>query len=323
MLPASMRSLRFSPIAQALLLATGSLVGLAACGDNPGSGDAGAQDDAYVLPPSRLFGPCIEDSQCRGEGAVCRRDEDGYPRGYCTIPCDDRTPCDLFGSYHHCVQRVGETRRFCEQRCLNGIDCTREGYTCAGELPPSGGLCLGVCSSDDQCSDGHTCEPYSGRCHPEGSVPTAGALTGEPCDADDACLSGLCIEEVDEGGAPTGYLGGSCASNCILPRGYNSSSFFSDVLLPRGACVGAAVCFPTTSLSEGDLGVCQQECTSDDDCRPGLQCASSFNTSSGMPASFDNGVCLPIDCSTRACPSGASCVAVRRADGSTANICAP
>ncbi|MDQ3031401.1 MAG: hypothetical protein M3Y87_03220 [Myxococcota bacterium] len=318
-----MRPLCFSPLAQSLLLATVSLLGLAACGDGNVAPDAGPTDDAYVLQASRLFGSCVEDSQCPGEGAVCRRDDDGYPRGYCTIPCDDRTPCDLFGSYHHCVQRTGETRRYCEQRCLNGIDCGRPGYTCAGELPPSGGLCLGVCSSDAHCSAGHVCEPYSGQCYPEGSVPTAGALTGEPCGSGAACLSGLCIEEVDDDGAPTGYLGGTCVSNCILPSGYNTSTFFGGTMLPRGDCVGNAVCFPTSSLSEGDLGVCQQACAGDGDCRPGLQCASSFNTSSGRPASFDNGVCLPIDCSRAACPSGSRCVGVPRADGSVSNICAP
>lgn len=317
-----MRSLRFSPLGLAALLAITSPLALVACDETGGDGDAGVETDAFVLPPSRLFGSCAEDTQCPGEGAVCRRDVAGYPKGYCTLPCDDRTPCDVFGSYHHCVQRDGESRRYCEQRCLNGIDCGRAGYTCAGELPPSGGLCIGVCSSDAHCSDGHVCEPYSGRCYPEGMVPTGGALTGEACGSDDACRSGICIEQISNG-QPTGYLGGTCVSNCILPTGYNSSTFFGGTLLPRGDCVGEAICFPTTSLSEGDLGVCQQACRSAADCRPGLQCASSFNTSSGTPASFDNGVCMPIDCSRTACPSGSTCARVPRADGSFSNVCAP
>src|SRR5690606_5864553 len=106
------------------------------------------------LMPSELFGPCQEDWQCPGEGAICRRATDGWPGGYCTVPCEDRTPCDFNGVYHHCVTRAGETQSYCERRCLNGIDCGRTAYTCAGELPPSGGLCIGVCASDDECGAG-------------------------------------------------------------------------------------------------------------------------------------------------------------------------
>lgn len=318
MLHDSMRPLCFSPLAAAALL-----LALVACGEPTPDADAGADVDAYVLPASRLFGACVDDSQCPGEGAVCRRDEAGYPSGYCTVPCDDRTPCDAFGAYHHCAQREGETRRFCELRCLNGLDCGRDGYTCAGELPPSGGICIGVCSSDAQCGEGHVCEPYSGRCYAEGTAPTGGSITGAECASDDACRSGFCIEEIGANGQPTGHLGGSCVANCILPSGYNTSSFFLGDRLPQGGCVGDAVCFPTASLSQGDLGICQQQCMGDGDCRPGLQCANSFNTSSGNPASFENGVCLPIDCSRTACPSGSTCARVPRADGSISNICAP
>lgn len=298
------------------------VLALAGCGDDgPDTGDAGVEVDAFVLPPSGLFGSCVEDSQCPGEGAICRRDDDGYPSGYCTVPCDDRTPCDAFGSYHHCVQRQGETRRYCEQRCLNGIDCGRDGYTCAGEVPPSGGLCIGVCSDDAHCSEGYTCDRPTGQCLAPGAPTPSGAALGSPCGSDAACRSGSCLE-AENGGTPTGYLGGTCVANCILPRGYNTSSFWNGATLPAGTCEGGAICFPTDSLTEGDLGTCFAACEGNEDCRPGYQCASSFNTSSGRPASFDNGVCLPIDCSRTPCPSGSSCVRVPRSDGSTSSVCA-
>lgn len=295
---------------------------LAACGSSPATPDAGAVD-ARVLPPSELFGPCEEDSQCPGEGAICRQDDDGYPRGYCTVPCDDRTPCDAFGSYHHCVQLEGQDRSYCEQRCLNGLDCGRSGYTCVGELPPSGGVCTGVCFDDAHCSEGWECERYSGRCYPAGMAPTTGAVTGEGCDADAACRSGRCVEEVGEGGAPSGFLGGMCVSSCVLPTGWNSNTLYEGSVLPPGSCAGNAVCFPTGSLTEGDLGTCFPACTSDGDCRPGLECRKQFGTASGAPATFENGVCLPIDCSTDACPSGYRCIEVTYSDGSTGNVCGP
>lgn len=276
--------------------------------------------DAQVLPASELFGPCVDDSQCPGEGAVCRRDEAGYPRGYCTVPCDDRTPCDAFGSYHHCVQRTGEERSYCEQRCRNGLDCGRTAYTCVGELPPSGGLCIGVCSDDSQCSEGLVCDRWAATCVAPGSERT-GAATGEPCEGEDTCRSGECLPEVNATGVPTGWVGGSCSGNCILPAGYSSNFFFSGTLLPRAGCAGETdVCFPSSSLSEGDLGLCLRGCTSPADCRPGFSCVTQFQTTGGS-ASFDNGVCLPIDCSRTACPDGYRCRQVSRSDGSVDNVC--
>src|SRR5690606_33578722 len=81
--------------------------GASACGDTPNL-DAGPPDAGPPLMPSELFGPCQEDWQCPGEGAICRRATDGWPGGYCTVPCEDRTPCDFNGVYHHCVTRAGE-----------------------------------------------------------------------------------------------------------------------------------------------------------------------------------------------------------------------
>ena len=314
------RSRSNHPLSAAPLFTRLGLVALGlvavACGDDDAPVDMG---DASVPPQSELFGPCTEDSQCPGEGAICRRDLDGYPRGYCTVPCEDRTPCDAYGSYHHCVQREGETQSYCEQRCRNGLDCGRSAYTCAGELPPSGGLCIGVCSDDSQCSEGLVCDHYSATCVVPGTEPT-GAVTGEPCGSEDVCRSGECITETRDG-VPSGWVGGSCIGNCILPAGYSSNFFYSGTVLPRGGCAGETdVCFPNASLSEGDLGLCLQGCTSAADCRPGYDCRKAFQTVGGS-ASFDNGVCLPIDCSRAACPDGYTCRQVPRDDGSVSNVC--
>ena len=75
------------------------------------------------------------------------------------------------------------------------------------------------------------------------------------------------------------------------------------------------------TVTEGDLGACLQGCTSPSQCRPGYTCVMSFNTAGG-PASFDNGVCLPIDCGREACPSGYTCVEIPRGDGTADNVCA-
>lgn len=282
--------------------------------------DAGAQSDAGApLPASELFGPCQQDGQCPGEGAVCRRASEGWPGGYCTVPCEDRTPCDYRGVYHHCATRSGETQAYCERRCLNGIDCGREGYSCEGELPPSGGVCIAVCSSDAQCGAGTTCNRFSGQCV---TTPPVGAVTGEGCARAEDCQSGRCVGELDAAGVPSGWVGGYCVGNCVLPPGYNTSEFFSGSELPSGSCAGDAVCLPNESYARGDLGTCYDQCRSADDCRAGYTCLQRIQLSQDRASFYENGLCVPADCARTPCPSGYECVTVSGANGPQ-NVCAP
>ena len=46
-----------------------------------------AFDAGPALEMSETFGPCQEDWQCPGDGAVCRRGAAGWPEGFCTVPC--------------------------------------------------------------------------------------------------------------------------------------------------------------------------------------------------------------------------------------------
>lgn len=291
------------------------------CDSAPSDPDAfvALPDGGPPLAPSELFGPCVEDWQCPGEGAICRRATDGWPGGYCTRPCEDRTPCDHRGVYHHCATREGATQAYCERRCLNGIDCGRSGYTCAGELPPSGGVCIAVCSSDEQCGGGTVCNRYSGACV---ESPPTGAVTGEPCAEADDCQSGQCVAEVNAAGVPTGWVGGYCVGNCILPAGYNTSEFFSGDALPQGTCAGDAVCLPAEGYARGDLGTCYDQCQSAGDCRPGYTCLMEIALTGGGFSSYENGLCIPADCARTPCPGGYDCVTVNTASGPR-NVCAP
>ncbi len=296
-----------------------ALVAWGCDGSSPGTDATVQQPDAgSMLAMSELFGACEQDWQCPGEGATCRRATDGWPGGYCTVPCEDRTPCDYRGVYHHCATRAGETQAYCERRCLNGIDCGREAYTCAGELPPSGGVCIGVCSTDAHCGDGTRCNVYSGQC--VSTAPT-GAVTGETCAAPEDCQSGQCIPEVNDAGVPTGWVGGYCTGNCILPPGFNSSEFFSGDALPQGTCAGDAVCLPAEGNARGDLGTCYDQCMGPGDCRPGYTCLQRIPLQMGASV-YSNGLCVPDDCARTPCPSGYQCVTVQESSGPR-NVCAP
>jgi hypothetical protein len=298
---------------------------LVACdGTSPGDdGSVSHPDAGPQLMPSTLFGACSEDWQCPGEGAICRTAADGWPGGYCTVPCEDRTPCDYNGVYHHCATRQGETQAYCERRCLNGLDCGRTAYTCADSQAAAGGVCIAVCSSDADCGDGTHCNTYSGECV-EGEVPTTGALTGEPCDSNADCRSGQCATEIDPNGVPTGWVQGYCIGNCIIPPGFNSNNFFSGDMLPQGTCPGDAVCLPGQGQANGDLGTCYDQCMSDADCRDGYGCLQDIQLASGGAASYPNGLCVPKACNPAAddCPSGYECVTVNDANGAR-QVCAP
>lgn len=303
-----------------LLVCAPALLALAACDGGGGGSDAGSSD-AAIVEPSELFGPCETDAECPGEGAVCRPATEGYPGGYCTVPCQDRTPCDVFGVYHHCVTREGEDQSYCEQRCLNGLDCGRDAYTCAGELPPSGGVCIGVCSSDEDCGGGTVCDPYTAVCSTMATE--TGAITGEPCNAPEDCRSGQCVQEENASGQPTGWVQGYCVSNCILPVGYNNSTFFMGDAFPNGGCPGDAICLPAdfSKTAQSDLGRCYDQCTADSDCRPGFGCLQDIQLAGGGTSSYSNGLCVPGDCRTGGCPDGYSCQTVTDTSGNASNVC--
>jgi hypothetical protein len=320
------------------------LLGASACGDDGRTVDAGTDtsialdgsiDSAPVdtgpdTAPSTLFGPCFIDAQCPGPDAYCRTAaEDGVPGGQCVRRCaitaggaPDRTNCyepddDL---YHVCWQFEGE-EPICEERCLNGADCVREGFTCVGQGQFSSGdrgICVPVCTNDEECGAGAQCNRYSGRCVAEGTLPTE-SENGDPCDNDSQCNSGTCLEE-RSGTTPTGWTDGYCLGVCILPIGYNSSSFYTDAGegpgLPQGTCPDGDVCHPNGSLNRGDQGACVEACTSDADCREaqGYFCRTSFQTASGT-YTFPTGACFPIDCSSRACPTGYTCTTIPTASG--------
>jgi len=148
-------------------------------------------------------------------------------------------------------------------------------------------------------------------------------VTGEPCHGTTDCRSGQCVTELNNG-VPTGWIGGYCVGNCLLPTGYNPNTFFAGTALPAGSCTGNAICFPVGGTQgDGDLGTCYDACTTPSDCRLGYSCLRQFQLGSGGTATFTNGLCVPVNCTPGACPTGYECVTVTAADGSTRNVCAP
>jgi len=260
---------------------------LAGCPSDPTPPADAALPDARVFAPSALYEGCEIDAQCPGVGARCRRPVDGYPQGYCTVPCTDRTPCEGLGTQNNqCVQLNGEDQSYCEANCLNGRDC-RDGYTCIQDVTPSGGVCIPVCSSDEQCGGGAVCDLNSARCVAPGMTST-GARVGEACGGSGDC-AGWCIDE-----AGNGWPGGLCTQYCVLPAGWNTNTFYEGTLLPSGTCPDGHICYPNGSFAERDLGICLPACSTPEGCRDGYMCRQQWQLQEGGDVfRYDNGVCWP------------------------------
>lgn len=323
-----------------LIFGASALFLLGACGDDDGDitgiPDLGVdmgepETDMGPPPPSELFGECIIDEQCQatlGPTAFCRTGPEGWPAGHCTLPCADRGPCDDGLIFNHCVPTGEGGQNICEQACQNSTDC-RPSYVCVAKgqvdaTRPNFGLCVGYCSSDDDCGYRSECNPYAAECVGPGEVPTEGGRTGEPCATDEACLSGNCITERNDSGTPTGWNGGACIGNCILEPGWNSNDLYFGDAYPTEACPDGNVCYPTGELVQGSPGVCLQVCDTNADCREaeGYECSKSVELAMGTKT-FTNGICFPVDCAETPCPAGFMCTSIPDGRGGSRSVCAP
>jgi hypothetical protein len=142
-----------------------------------------------------------------------------------------------------------------------------------------------------RCGAGLVCDPYTATCT---DTLSTGAPNGAPCRDANECRGGECLLASDTAG-PTGFLDGMCASLGV------ATTFSPGGPLPQGSCPDGSVEM-ALGASEGDAVLCMLGCARDGDCRTGYACAHQV---AGMP--FSNGLCLPIDCSVQACPSGTVC----------------
>lgn len=307
-----------------------------ASGDGQTGGDASQDvpaDEPKPMKPSQIYGPCNADSQCE-DGLTCRTEAaSGAPGGECNVACTSDEDCVLRPSDGSaaidgwCQPTSDGSPRRCLRVCANGIDCERAGYTCrvfnSGQLNQVR-ACISVCT-DDTCTHNTVCDHQSGRCIARGTTPT-GRTLGQTCEptvragsptppAEQQCVSQLCQADwtPDSRGNRyyTGWNGGYCISRCILPAGFNSSTFWAETTLPQSNCPMGGICFPSSTLARGDIGVCYQGCTTNADCRAdqGYFCQKTVQLSATNIRRYQNGYCVPVNClnTMTPCPMGFTC----------------
>ncbi len=305
-------------------------------------GDGACRTTRQINGRQPIYGACRSNLDCV-EGLSCSTEADqGMPGGQCNHACTRDDDCVLFppggapvDGYCAPADRMG--RRICMRICVNGLDCERDGYSCTilnARTLNEVKVCVPVCT-DATCSDCTTCNRDIALCRSTTAAPLPGRAIGESCLASNnpmvtpatRCRSERCLAESasDSMGRPTysGWNGGTCFSQCILPSMYNSSTFWPEPMLPRGNCPERSICVPNGSLAEGDLGICLLECRQDSECRrnQGYFCRKSFQLSATRTARFENGYCVPINCRAAGmtCPTGFTC----RMNSATSGTCIP
>ena len=108
-------------------------------GDGDGDGDPAACDPTPASWDPWIGGPCMDDLDCGYDGGVCLREDDGWPCGTCSLPCDlycpdiDDAP-ETFCVDPGYVDPFGLESGACLQKCdpslLPAGGC-RPGYGCA------------------------------------------------------------------------------------------------------------------------------------------------------------------------------------------------
>lgn len=111
-----------------------------------GAANALGPCDATISNPTTYLahfvgGPCTTSVDCTFTGAVCRMAAEGFPGGYCTVPCATGSCPDQAGAnaFTGCADVTGTGTALCAARCdytLFPTSGCRDGYGCYDRANP-------------------------------------------------------------------------------------------------------------------------------------------------------------------------------------------
>ncbi len=101
--------------------------------EGPPPAEPGELDPEPGLTAGWIGGPCADDADCDYAEAVCLHEDEGYPRGHCSLGCERFCPDRDGMPVTFCVDDVFADTGACAQRCdfdLFGATGCRPGYRC-------------------------------------------------------------------------------------------------------------------------------------------------------------------------------------------------
>lgn len=229
-------------------------------------------------PENRLceLPTCANDEACP-TGSRCVETEEG---NRCEVSCEDSNVCAD-------EQRCSEEFQQCT--CGKRADCG-PGQTCTD------GRCQSGCLSNEDCAQGQLCDLTLFACTsacqedtecnaPQGELCEENLCRPQPCENDDACPDNAfcddsqnparCLEGCREGSCPLGeacdLVSRTCVNFCENDDSCPDNAFcdLDNNVCRTGcredSCPDNAACVPNPD-NEGDLRVCRNACTSDNDC---------------------------------------------------------
>lgn len=282
---------------------------------------ANTSDDSTLpdLPAGTAVGiACTDNADCTSP-LTCVRTDDSFRgalpgTGVCTMPCTADTECQAVDLYGFCdlvgaptPEAIAATAEgeipegmapYCLQACPFGLSATKcdalATFACTpieAEVTETTdgsfqfGLCLPLCSGDDDCESNEHCDATWGLCVPEESE---GKGLGEKCDpeaVESECAGGFCI------GISADLPYGLCTAPCNVhpdtivcggePGTDAEFGCFSNLFTELGSTVN-------------DLGQCLPLCSVDDDCPDAFACDLSGADTLSQVYGRD-GVCFPTD----------------------------
>lgn len=214
---------------------------------------------------SKLAAVCASDAEC-GTGMKCLTAGGadlfggGPAKGFCTQRCDMNDPnsCSGVQSGAMCIG-VSDADWYCFPACSPGgasaTKCQGRPEVACGNVSLNSAFCRPFCGTDADC-DGRRCNIGTGVCVDD--LLGTGEI-GDPCDPAEVpstqCASGRCLR----GGTLETENTGTCTGFCTL--GTESCGVEGQ---PKN---GQAGCLPfQTGSNAGDLGLCSQTCSCDDQC---------------------------------------------------------
>lgn len=247
--------------------------GICGCADERG---CGTDEFCNALGRCQAKVGCTSNDDCEQdpEGSFCASQFCDTVTGQCKSNCEcDPAEGQLCCSLDsHCA--YGSICDVFAGRCVDGCrgdgDCRLgEGCVGAGLGGQLGQCAAGVCTANNLCQFGETCDLEEGDCVFDTRGPYCSGCTGGVASTDCGEKANYCLTDSSDPTGQSSFCGVDCSKNQPCPFGYSCNDVI--IIPPSAPFCSAEACVKQPGQTQG---TCSQNsnvtCTTDDDCPVGL-----------------------------------------------------